>query len=49
VTAEGVDREAVLDMLIDLRCDMAQGFLIGRPMPADEFMTWCRESRWGVA
>jgi hypothetical protein len=34
--AEGIESGASLDVLGDLRCDRAQGFLIGRPLPADE-------------
>ncbi|MCP5370924.1 MAG: EAL domain-containing protein [Hyphomicrobiales bacterium] len=37
VIAEGVEEEAQYDFLRDLRCDMAQGFLFGRPVPADAF------------
>jgi diguanylate cyclase len=32
VTAEGVESVVVQDILRDLGCDLAQGFLIGRPM-----------------
>jgi diguanylate cyclase (GGDEF)-like protein len=32
--AEGVEDRAVLDALIDLRCDVAQGFFWSRPVPA---------------
>jgi diguanylate cyclase (GGDEF)-like protein/PAS domain S-box-containing protein len=39
VVAEGVERAAQMDYLRGLRCDIAQGFLYGRPMPADEFIT----------
>ena len=37
VVAEGVETEAELSMLRRLRCDYVQGYLTGRPMPADEF------------
>jgi len=37
VTAEGVETEAQAAFLRSLSCRMAQGFLFGRPMPADEF------------
>jgi predicted signal transduction protein with EAL and GGDEF domain len=34
--AEGVEEQAQLAFLIEQGCDLIQGFLIGRPMPADE-------------
>ena len=43
VVAEGVDSEAVRSELLSLGCDLAQGFLLGRPMPADAFTDWLRE------
>lgn len=35
-TAEGVEREAQLAVLRELGCDTAQGYLISRPLPAEE-------------
>jgi EAL domain-containing protein (putative c-di-GMP-specific phosphodiesterase class I) len=32
VVAEGVEQRDILDLLIDMKCDVAQGFAIGRPM-----------------
>jgi EAL domain-containing protein (putative c-di-GMP-specific phosphodiesterase class I)/CHASE2 domain-containing sensor protein len=32
VVAEGVEHRAILDVLVELGCDVAQGFAIGRPM-----------------
>jgi diguanylate cyclase (GGDEF)-like protein/PAS domain S-box-containing protein len=40
VVAEGVENEAILERLRDYGCDEAQGFHIGRPMPADELDAW---------
>jgi EAL domain-containing protein (putative c-di-GMP-specific phosphodiesterase class I) len=43
VTAEGVED---LDTLIYLKiqeCDMAQGYLIARPMPGDEALRWAED------
>ena len=36
VVAEGVETQAQLDYLRALGCDQAQGYLIGRPMPAEQ-------------
>ena len=37
VVAEGVENIEVWDMLRDLKCDQAQGFFMGRPMPVSDF------------
>ena len=35
VVAEGVEHAEVLDLLIEMGCDIAQGFAVGRPMSLD--------------
>jgi len=40
VVAEGVENVQVWNMLRELRCDLAQGYYMGRPMPVDEFLQW---------
>ena len=35
VVAEGVEHRDILDLLIEMECDIAQGFAIGRPMSLD--------------
>ena len=40
VVAEGVDTEDAWRQLRGMGCDAAQGFLIGAPMPAREFLAW---------
>ena len=45
VTAEGVESEAVRDLLRELDCDSAQGFFFARPMPADELSSWLEDQR----
>jgi EAL domain-containing protein (putative c-di-GMP-specific phosphodiesterase class I)/CHASE2 domain-containing sensor protein len=37
VVAEGVETEAILTLLHEFGCDYAQGWHVGRPMPADRF------------
>ncbi|MCW3797543.1 EAL domain-containing protein [Sphingomonas sp. BN140010] len=38
VVAEGVEERATLDQLAEMDCDVAQGFLIGRPMGVRELV-----------
>ena len=40
VVAEGVENAKVLELLRELDCDEAQGYHMGRPMPASEFHAW---------
>jgi EAL domain-containing protein (putative c-di-GMP-specific phosphodiesterase class I) len=40
VVAEGVENATVWNMLRELRCDQAQGFHMGRPMAAADFLQW---------
>jgi diguanylate cyclase (GGDEF)-like protein len=35
VVAEGIERQDQLDALADLRCDMGQGFYLGRPLDSE--------------
>jgi diguanylate cyclase len=40
VVAEGVETQQQLDLLRELGCDEAQGFLFARPLTLDELMPW---------
>jgi diguanylate cyclase (GGDEF)-like protein len=40
VVAEGVETLATWDALRDLDCDIAQGYLISLPLPAEHFDSW---------
>jgi EAL domain-containing protein (putative c-di-GMP-specific phosphodiesterase class I)/CheY-like chemotaxis protein len=45
--AEGIETEQDWDLLLELGCDLAQGYLIAKPIEASEFLTWARD-RTGV-
>jgi EAL domain-containing protein (putative c-di-GMP-specific phosphodiesterase class I) len=42
VIAEGVETEQQLKLVTQFGADLAQGYFIGRPMPAEEFIDWCQ-------
>ena len=44
VCAEGVEQPADLRALIEMGCDMAQGFLFARPMPIEQLLKSMRSS-----
>ena len=46
VTAEGVENEDILKKLVQMNCDYAQGYYIGKPMPSEQFKQWVRNSGW---
>jgi diguanylate cyclase (GGDEF)-like protein len=48
VIAEGVENQEVLDMLMDLGCDVAQGYYFCKPQEAENIRTWLQQSRWGI-
>lgn len=48
IVAEGVEDKATYDLLARLGCDVAQGYYISRPVPAEEFERWLLESDWGL-
>ncbi|HEX9160915.1 MAG TPA: EAL domain-containing protein [Thermoanaerobaculia bacterium] len=48
VCAEGVENQETWWCLHELGCDLAQGYFISRPMPADKFMQWLADTGWGL-
>ncbi|RJG11013.1 GGDEF domain-containing protein [Pseudomonas cavernicola] len=46
VVAEGVEDQATLTQLGLLGCDIAQGYTISRPIPAEQFRDWEAQSAW---
>lgn len=47
VVGEGVETEDILARLRDCGCDVAQGFLLARPMPAEALARWLEQSGSG--
>ncbi len=47
VVAEGVENQAICDELINMKCDIAQGYLYARPMPQQEFIEWLNQYQPG--
>ncbi len=48
VVAEGVELEEHLDALRDVGCDLAQGYLLARPMRTGELVAWAEARSVGV-
>lgn len=46
--AEGVEDEETLEQLRAMHCDMAQGYLISRPLSADNFFRFMLSSPWAA-
>jgi EAL domain-containing protein (putative c-di-GMP-specific phosphodiesterase class I) len=44
VVAEGVEDEPTLERLRALGCDMVQGYLLSRPLAADDVVAWMRHA-----
>jgi EAL domain-containing protein (putative c-di-GMP-specific phosphodiesterase class I) len=40
VVAEGVETEEMWSLLADLGCDLAQGYYLSRPIPAEDLTSW---------
>jgi EAL domain-containing protein (putative c-di-GMP-specific phosphodiesterase class I) len=40
VVAEGVEDRETWDLLADMGCDAAQGYLVARPMPPEALIAW---------
>lgn len=49
VVAEGIENKATWDMLNDMGCDLAQGYFISKPMPAEALQNWIAQAPWKVS
>ena len=43
VIAEGVEHDEGWKILQEMKCDMAQGYFVSRPLPASEFRRWAEQ------
>ncbi len=49
VVAEGVATLDMWNQLAEWGCDIAQGYYMSKPLPADQLMRWLHESRWKIS
>jgi diguanylate cyclase (GGDEF)-like protein len=45
VVAEGIEDQATFELMRDLGCDLAQGYHLSRPLPADRIPAWLAAHR----
>ena len=43
--AEGIETPEQLELLNSVGCDMVQGYIFSKPLPADEFEVWKQEDK----
>ncbi len=48
VVAEGVEDNLTLTILSTLKCNIAQGYYLCRPVPVHELEIWLHKSAWGL-
>ncbi|MHB8535458.1 MAG: EAL domain-containing protein [Sulfuricaulis sp.] len=48
VVAEGVEDQTTWNRLLALGCDVAQGYHISKPLPAEQFKAWLDERAWNA-
>lgn len=46
IVAEGVETEAILERLDQLGCDIAQGYLLSKPLAPPAFAEWLAHTQW---
>ncbi|MBS3941456.1 MAG: EAL domain-containing protein [Actinobacteria bacterium] len=49
VVAEGIETQEQFDALRGFGCDIAQGYLVSRPLPRQRLIGWLRERQLGAA
>ncbi|MGH8354484.1 MAG: putative bifunctional diguanylate cyclase/phosphodiesterase [Pseudomonas sp.] len=48
VVAEGVETPEVLERLREFGCDIAQGYLLSKPLPPAAFADWLARTQWAL-
>ncbi len=48
VVAEGIENEAILDLLNQQGCDIGQGYHMARPLSVQQAYAWLEESSWAL-
>ena len=48
VVAEGVETTEVLTRLGEFGCDIAQGYLLSKPLPPAAFADWLAQTHWAL-
>ena len=46
VVAEGIETADILHLLRRMNCDVGQGYLFSKPLPANELDEWFVQSEW---
>ena len=46
--ANGVESEQILERRKNMKCDVAQGYLISRPLSRDDFLSYLEAGEWEV-
>lgn len=49
VTAEGVENNEIMTVLMEYGCDIAQGYFLSRAVPFEEICQWVINSHWKIA
>ena len=49
VVAEGVETKEIMSRLMELGCDVAQGFFLSKAVKVEDFNRWVNETHWKIS